>query len=68
MDKRKFIYELLLNLLVIGLTWAMHQDGPPLRVQFWYYLHRSSQHMARTFGRVGLAAESRYHIEVGKST
>lgn len=64
MKGRQFWTELIYYAVLFAVSWAATQQGPPLRVQFWYYTHRGSQAIARTFGNIGLRAELKYRNEL----
>lgn len=66
MNKRSAWLELAYYVALLALSWMLAQEGPPLRVQFWYYTHRGSQALARTFGQVGMRAELKYRHELGR--
>lgn len=43
------------------LYWAVVYDGPPLRLLFWFYVHRVSGHLAYRLGKINMHAELEYH-------
>ena len=64
---RDVFWTVIYYCIVIAVYWYLAYDGPPLRVLAWYRLARTSQWAARTFGRVGLQAESHYYSELERS-
>jgi hypothetical protein len=47
--------------VLFAIIWLVTRDGPPLRVAFWHATFRGAYTIARTAGRIGLAAEHNYH-------